>query len=152
MSANMNGAVHLSIFDGWTVEGTFNGINGYTVEYEGLDDEMPWEERHWKDHECVMNIIENEIIPTYYDNKEEWARLVRQSMRTAEAYFNSDRMVIEYYNRLYKPIAHDDSSTGTEKIWSATAPSVFAIKTFRARPMMNLSVPQAICRYDGFLA
>ena len=48
MSANMNGALHLSIYDGWTVEGTFDGINGYTVEYEGLDDEMSWEERHWK--------------------------------------------------------------------------------------------------------
>ena len=115
MSANMNGALHLSIYDGWTVEGTFNGINGYTVEYEGLDEEMPWEERHWKDHEYVMNTIENDIIPTYYENKEEWARLVRQAMRTSEAYFNSDRMVIEYYNRLYKPIAHDDSSTGSDK-------------------------------------
>ena len=64
MSANANGALHLSIFDGWTVEGTFNGINGYTVEYEGLDDDMPWEERHWKDHECVMSIIEDQIIST----------------------------------------------------------------------------------------
>ncbi|MFA7658174.1 MAG: alpha-glucan family phosphorylase [Candidatus Gastranaerophilaceae bacterium] len=115
MSANMNGALHLSIYDGWTVEGTFDGINGYTIEYEGLDDEMPWEERHWKDHECVMSKIENEIIPTYYEDKEEWARLVRQAMRTAEAYFNSDRMVIEYYNRLYKPIAHDDATSGIEK-------------------------------------
>ena len=115
MSANMNGALHLSIYDGWTVEGTFNGINGYTVEYEGLDDEMPWEERHWKDHESIMNTIENDIIPTYYENKEEWARLMRQAMRTAEAYFNSDRMVIEYYNRLYQPIAHDDSSSGSPK-------------------------------------
>lgn len=115
MSANMNGALHLSIYDGWTVEGTFNGINGYTIEYPGLDDEMPWEERHWKDHECIMNKIENEIIPTYYEDKEEWARLVRQALRTAEAYFNSDRMVIEYYNRLYQPIAHDDSTSGAEK-------------------------------------
>ena len=115
MSANMNGALHLSIYDGWTVEGTFNGINGYTVEYPGLDDEMPWEERHWKDHESVMNIIETEIIPTYYDNTEEWERLMRQAIRTSEAYFNSDRMVIEYFNRLYKPIAHDDSSTGSDK-------------------------------------
>lgn len=115
MSANMNGTLHLSIYDGWTVEGTFNGINGYTVEYPGLDDEMPWEERHWKDHECVMSIIENEIIPTYYDNKDEWARLMRQALRTSEAYFNSDRMVIEYYNRLYKPIAHDDSTAGGHK-------------------------------------
>ncbi len=115
MSANANGALHLSIFDGWTVEGTFNGINGYTVEYEGLDDDMPWEERHWKDHECVMSIIEDQIIPTYYNNKKEWARMMRQAIRTAEGYFNSDRMVIEYYNRLYKPIAHDDSCTGEEK-------------------------------------
>ncbi len=115
MSANANGALHLSIFDGWTVEGTFNGINGYTVEYEGLDDDMPWEERHWKDHECVMSIIEDQIIPTYYNNKTEWARMMRQAIRTAEGYFNSDRMVIEYYNRLYKPIAHDDSCTGEEK-------------------------------------
>ena len=115
MSANMNGTLHLSIFDGWTVEGTFHGINGYTVEYPELDAEMPWEERHWKDHECVMNIIEKEIIPTYYDNKEEWARLMRQAIRTSEAYFNSDRMVIEYYNRLYQPIAHNDSTAGEER-------------------------------------
>ncbi len=80
----------------------FPGINGYTVEYPGLDDDIPWEERHWKDHQCVMNTLENEIIPTYYENKQEWARLMRQAMRISEAYFNSDRMVIEYYNRLYK--------------------------------------------------
>ena len=115
MSANANGALHLSIYDGWAVEGTFTGINGYTVEYEGLDDEMPWEERHWKDHECIMNIIENQIIPTYYNNKQEWARLMRQAIRTSEAYFNSDRMVVEYYNRLYKPIAHDDTSAGEKR-------------------------------------
>ena len=115
MSANMNGALHLSIYDGWTVEGTFHGINGYTVEYPELDAEMTWEERHWKDHECVMDIIEKEIIPTYYENKQEWARLMRQAIRTSEAYFNSDRMVIEYYNRLYKPIAHNDSTAGEER-------------------------------------
>ena len=62
-----------------------------------------------------MDIIENKIIPTYYDNKTEWARIMRQAIRTSEAYFNSDRMVIEYYNRLYKPIAHDDACSGGEE-------------------------------------
>ena len=114
MSANMNGALHLSIYDGWTVEGTFTGINGYTVEYPGLDDEIPWEERHKKDNKCIMDIIENQIIPTYYDNKLEWARMMRQAIRTSEAYFNSDRMVIEYYNRLYKPIAHEEVEGGVD--------------------------------------
>ncbi len=121
MSANMNGALHLSILDGWAVEGTWTGINGYTVEYPGLDDDIPWEQRHWKDHDRIMDILENEIIPTYYNNKEEWARLMRQAMRTSEAYFNSDRMVVEYYNRIYKPIAHagdeahDDDDTNIEE-------------------------------------
>src|SRR5574344_942946 len=115
MSANMNGALHLSIYDGWTVEGTFNGINGYTVEYEGLDDDMPWEDRHRLDYECIMGKIENTIIPTYYDNKMEWERLMHQAIKTADAYFNSNRMVIEYYNRLYKPIAHDDASSGRKQ-------------------------------------
>ena len=114
MSANMNGALHLSILDGWAVEGTFTGINGYTVEYPGLDDDIPWEERHAKDHKRIMEIIENDIIPTYYENKEEWARLMRQAMRTSEAYFNSDRMVIEYYNRIYKPIAHAGAEAGQD--------------------------------------
>ncbi len=115
MSANLNGALHFSTYDGWTVEGTFPGINGYTVEYPGLDDDIPWEERHWKDHQCVMNTLENEIIPTYYNNPDEWARLMRQAKRTAEAYFNSDRMVIEYYNRVYKPIAHGGSQAGQDE-------------------------------------
>ena len=106
--------LHLSILDGWTVEGTWNGINGYTVEYPGLDDDIPWEERHWKDHKRIMEILEEEIIPTYYDNKLEWARLMRQALRTSEAYFNSDRMVVEYYNRLYKPIAHAGREAGMD--------------------------------------
>ena len=104
MSANLNGCLHLSTFDGWTVEGTFDDINGFTVTYPGLDDDMTWEQRHWKDYECVMGIIEGKIMPTYYNDKDEWARLMRQAIRTAEGYFNSDRMVIEYYNKIYKPV------------------------------------------------
>ena len=35
-------------------------------------------------------------------------------MRTAEGYFNADRMVIEYFNRVYKPIAHGGAQAGEE--------------------------------------
>lgn len=114
MSANMNGAVHLSIYDGWAVEGTFTGLNGYTVNYPGLDDDIAWEERHWKDYECIMGMIENDIIPTYYGNKAKWATLMRNAIKTSEAYFNSDRMVIEYYNRIYKPIAKGGQEEGDD--------------------------------------
>ena len=59
-----------------------------------------------------MDIIENQIIPTYYNDTNKWAIMMRQAIRTAESYFNSDRMVIEYYNRLYKPIAHGSNEGG----------------------------------------
>ncbi|MFH0701959.1 MAG: alpha-glucan family phosphorylase [bacterium] len=126
MSANMNGALHLSIYDGWTVEGTFHNINGFTVRYPGLDDDISWEERHWRDYETLMDIVENNIIPTYYNNKEGWITLVRQAIRTAEAYFHSDRMVIEYYNRLYKPIAHGMPKEKTKDIIISESPNLNA--------------------------
>ncbi|MDD3151205.1 MAG: alpha-glucan family phosphorylase, partial [Candidatus Gastranaerophilales bacterium] len=114
MSANMNGALHVSSYDGWAVEGTFDDINGYTVNYPGLDDDISWEERHWKDHDCVMNILENKIMPTYYNDKNEWARLMRQAIKTSTGYFDGDRMVIEYYNKMYNPIAHGGIKNTTD--------------------------------------
>ena len=65
-------------------------------------------------HSCRI-LEEDNLSEAKYENKQEWARLMRQAMRTAEGYFNSDRMVIEYYNRLYAPIAHDDCSAGEKK-------------------------------------
>lgn len=123
MSANMNAAIHLSIYDGWTVEGTFTDINGYNIQYDGLDDDIPWEERHWKDYEAMMEIIENKIIPTYYNDKQRWGEITRQAVRTAEAYFHSDRMVIEYYNRLYKPIAKRSRREGTDNLIVSESPN-----------------------------
>jgi starch phosphorylase len=107
MSANMNGSIHCSIYDGWAVEGTFDGINGYLI-HEKDGDGMEYlnvEDRHKQDYELMMRIIENEIIPTYYNNKPRWAQLMRQAILTAEGYFDSDRMAVEYYTRLYKSIA-----------------------------------------------
>ena len=52
-----------------------------------------------------MTILENEIIPTYYNDKKKWAYLMSNAIRTSESYFNSDRMAVEYYVRLYKSIA-----------------------------------------------
>lgn len=107
MSANMNGSIHFSIYDGWAVEGTFDGINGYLIrERDGHKLEfLNAEDRHRQDYDLMMHILENEIIPTYYNDKTRWADLMVHAIRTSESYFNSDRMAIEYYVRLYESIA-----------------------------------------------
>lgn len=105
MSANMNGTVHFSVFDGWAVEGTYHGINGYLINYDRDNVEyLNAEDRHKQDYESMMEILENEIIPTYYEDKPRWADLMRQSIQTSHSYFDSDRMAIEYFVRLYQSV------------------------------------------------
>ena len=57
---------------------------------------------------------------------------MRQAIRTADAYFNSDRMVVEYYNRLYKPIAHEAGEGGIsgQEYSAATKPPADDAWTF----------------------
>jgi len=103
MSANMNGSVHLSTFDGWAVEGTYHDINGFIINDTPMQ-YMDVEDRHKQDYDSMMHILENDIIPMYYDNKPRWSEMMRQAINTAESYFNSDRMAIEYFIRLYQSI------------------------------------------------
>lgn len=107
MSANMNGSIHFSIYDGWAVEGTFDELNGWLIRDRDSDgmQYLNAEDRHQQDYENMMRILEQEIIPCYYENPKRWAELMRQAIITSEAFFDSDRMAIEYYVRMYKSIA-----------------------------------------------
>lgn len=103
MSANFNGALHLSTFDGWAVEGTYHGHNGWIINEGHNIDFLPVEERHTRDYESMMSLLENEIIPNFYANQSRWAGMMRRAIDTSTAYFDSHRMAIEYYTRLYNP-------------------------------------------------
>ncbi|MBX2861892.1 MAG: alpha-glucan family phosphorylase [Vampirovibrio sp.] len=104
MGANMNGAIHCSTFDGWAVEGTYNGLNGFIINESEGEDYLPVEERRKRDYESLMEILESHIIPTYYEDPATWCQLMRHAMQTTTSYFNSDRMVIDYLIQLYKPV------------------------------------------------
>lgn len=113
MSANMNGAIHFSILDGWATEGTYNGINGFIINEAGHCDmcnedcdceSCLVEDRNQQDYDSMMQILEDTIIPIYYTDKLQWSQLMKMAIKTAESYFHSERMAIEYYNRLYEPI------------------------------------------------
>jgi glycogen phosphorylase len=103
MSANMNAAIHVSIFDGWAVEGTYHNLNGYIINEQGSEEYLPVDERHQQDYDDMMRLLEQEILPMYYNDKPRWAQMLQRAIHTAESYFHSDRMAIEYYTRLYKP-------------------------------------------------
>ncbi|MEB3246039.1 MAG: alpha-glucan family phosphorylase [Vampirovibrionales bacterium] len=104
MSANLNGTLHVTTYDGWSPEGTFHGHNGFVINEKEYQSYLSVEERHRQDYESMMSIIENDLIPAYYNNKPLWNAWMRRAVLTAETFFHSDRMVMEYYNRLYKPV------------------------------------------------
>lgn len=99
MSAALNGSLHFSTFDGWWIEGYIPEQTGWVIG----DDVVPptTAEQDVKDYESMMNTLENEIIPMFYDNKEEWGRRMLMARNMTEAQFTSSRMILEYYARLY---------------------------------------------------
>ncbi len=48
-----------------------------------------------------MDILENKIIPLYYDNKKEWLNIKKNSISDVIPAFDSGRMVHEYYTLMY---------------------------------------------------
>jgi starch phosphorylase len=104
MKGAMNGALNMSILDGWWIEG-FDGENGFAIgelSAEGTDEQMDA-----ADAEALYATLENEVIPLFYSKDEsglpiEWIQLMKNSIATLTPQFSSDRMVAEYLREIYE--------------------------------------------------
>ena len=100
MSAAMNGSVNVSINDGWIPEFEKNGENCFIL--PELDPNMPVWEQDKLDANHLYDILENKVIPMYYDNPDEWQKIVFQGIDDVIPEFTSHRMAEQYYKKLYK--------------------------------------------------
>lgn len=98
MTAAMNGSVNLSTDDGWVCEFAVNGKNAFIVPVAPSNND--WE-RDTTDIKNMLETLEKQILPMYYDRRDEWNKLVLQSMNDVSEFFDSDRMVTEYYEKVY---------------------------------------------------
>jgi starch phosphorylase len=98
MSAAMNGAVNFSINDGWIPEFLIDGVNGFMIP---ADASKPIEVQDEEDNKNMMDILEEKIIPLYYEKQDEWLTIMKNSMRDINPMFDSGRMAHEYYVKLY---------------------------------------------------
>ncbi|MDB5224318.1 MAG: glgP [Chitinophagaceae bacterium] len=101
MTAAMNGAVNFSTNDGWIPEFINHGNNGFVVPPADYMN-MQVQELDEYDLKKIYEILENEILPLYYDNYDTWRQVVKNGMRDVQFQFASDRMANEYYEILYK--------------------------------------------------
>ncbi len=100
MSASMNGAIHFSINDGWHPEFADHGKNCFTI--PPLDHTLPIEEQDRLDNKNMMDMLENEILPLYYDRPKEWEQIMANAVRDVYTQFDSGRMAHLYYTLMYE--------------------------------------------------
>jgi len=99
MTASMNGSIHFSINDGWHPEFARDGKNAFTIPF--ADPTLSIEDQDRQDYENMMDVLENKILPLYYDNPQEWVEIMKNAMSEIEADFDSGRMAREYYERMF---------------------------------------------------
>lgn len=105
MKATLNGAINLSILDGWWDE-AYNVHTGWAIgrgeEYtdEALQDEI--------ESNALYDLLEKEIVPLFYsrgadDLPRQWITKMKGAMRAIGPEFNTNRMVREYTEKMYLP-------------------------------------------------
>jgi starch phosphorylase len=103
--AGINGVINLSVLDGWWGEG-YDGANGWAIAPHGpLFDP---EQRDREEAADLLDILENEVIPLYYERDHqgyspEWVSLSKASMKSIIPRFNAQRMVMDYLRGFYAP-------------------------------------------------
>ncbi len=104
MKAAINGAINLSVLDGWWDE-AYNGINGWRI---GNREEF--EDHHYQDmleSAHLYEVLENQVIPLYYSREgsipRQWISMMRESIKTVLECFSSITMLKNYYERFYAP-------------------------------------------------
>ncbi|HUR10172.1 MAG TPA: alpha-glucan family phosphorylase [Flavitalea sp.] len=101
MTAAMNGSVNFSTNDGWIPEFIHHGNNGFVVPMADYNN-MTVQQQDQYDLDRIYEILENEILPLYYDKYDTWRQVAKNGMRDVRFQFESGRMAAEYYDLLYK--------------------------------------------------
>ena len=115
-----NGGINCSVLDGWWCEGyqegqDGKGINGWAIGEDAHTSDQELQDRI--DSESLYRLLEEEIVPLYYDQDEKgiphrWIGMMKASIKTNSPLFNTDRMIADYVTQVYAP----GTSVGTEPI------------------------------------
>ncbi|NJO76637.1 MAG: alpha-glucan family phosphorylase [Leptolyngbyaceae cyanobacterium RM1_406_9] len=106
-----NGGINCSVLDGWWCEGyqadaNGKGINGWAIGEDAHTSDQDLQDQI--DSESLYQLMEQEIVPLYYEQDENgiphgWVQMMKASIRTNAPVFNTDRMIADYVAKMYAP-------------------------------------------------
>ncbi|MEM2851435.1 MAG: alpha-glucan family phosphorylase [Candidatus Bathyarchaeia archaeon] len=100
MKAALNGVINFSVLDGWWIEGCIEGVTGWAIG-PSPDEHMSTEESRVRELDDLYNKLEYLIIPMFYQRRDEWIRIMENSIGKIAYYFNSHRMMRRYVTEAY---------------------------------------------------
>jgi starch phosphorylase len=108
MKAAINGCLNFSTLDGWWDEVYRPGIGWCIGDREIYDDEEYWDQLEMN---IVYNVLDKEVIPSFYyrDNDRlprDWVKRMKASIVEICQFYNTNRMLSDYTNKLYIPSAN----------------------------------------------
>ncbi len=96
MKAAHNGVPNFSVLDGWWIEGHIEGFTGWAI---GPSPDVPADPA--RDADDLYYKLESIILPTFYNEKHLWIRIMQNAIGKNAYYFNSHRMMRRYVTEAY---------------------------------------------------
>lgn len=122
MKVSANGGLNLSVLDGWWAEAwemahEHDVMVGWAIGEGKVYDDPEYADRG--DAEAIYQLLERQVVPLFYDRDEagipqQWVHAMRDSMRWMTPFFNTNRMVAEYWHKYYQPALSDLAAMSTD--------------------------------------
>ena len=100
MKAAHNGVINFSVLDGWWIEGCVEGLTGWAIG-PSPDQRLNEQETRRRELADLYNKLEYLIIPKFYQQRDTWIDLMKNSIGKVAYYFNTHRMMRRYATDAY---------------------------------------------------
>ncbi|NOY77804.1 MAG: glycosyltransferase family 1 protein [Calditrichaeota bacterium] len=145
MKATANGAINLSVLDGWWDE-AYSPEVGWPI---GLGEE--YEDFEYQDEvesNAIYDLLEKEIVPMFYERGRDglprrWVARMKSAMRAVCPVFNTNRMVHEYAERFYMPSAEHFEHLAADQFARAKALALWKARVRSNWPQVHVETVEA---------
>lgn len=99
MTAAMNGAINLTIPDGWVPEFARDRENCFLI--TPAPDTLSATERNELENRTLLECLTDHILPMYYERQADWLKIMKTARSEIVPAFSSSRLADQYYTDLY---------------------------------------------------
>ena len=100
MKAAHNGVINFSVLDGWWIEGCVEGLTGWAIG-PSPDSVVSEEDRRRRELNDIYGKLQYLISPKYYETRDAWIDMMKNSVGKVAYYFNTHRMMRKYSSDAY---------------------------------------------------